>query len=544
MKKSLIITIFFLVATQFLISEQIDNIILLDTSESMFPYFSGTIDYIIEDIVKDQLQSGDTFHLLSFNNFPEYEISRTIRSEEEIEDIFKRIFLLQPLGKYTDLISAFSFLYEYTKKLQLHSIKKIIILTDGIHDPPPGSPYPVSTDNTSYIVKISGNMRREGWKVSLIQFPLVHNAAYSDTSTSNTDSNGSDSNLDSSDNKSSENNLFPVIAETLDEKVISFEKDNDSISHDITGAPEIIFPSDLGTIGQKFNAEFIIVNHSLNPVLLKLSGINFNNSNLLENSLNIQLDSEETKKIKLILLLPDNFNSGSYETDVELMFEDNYRAYPRKGTLIFNFDPKVPDIGNGVNTRFILYIIIGIVSIIALIYIIINIVKSMGSSSHQTKKEFQTNKTQQESIKTIKTAKKFKNDLKNIKPGHIAIEMIVTNQNRQIGHRNIHHIGDSQSKSVGGAGSEYFLIFIIETGKRIGEIVMENEVISFIPKNKEFFPDLGDNKLINCLSKPIRVLNKNGIETTIVFNEWISPIDRLNKIMHLVDRKGVPNFKY
>ncbi|MCK5672444.1 MAG: VWA domain-containing protein, partial [Spirochaetales bacterium] len=174
MKKFLITAVLFLIFIQFGISEQIDNIVLLDTSESMFPYYSGTIDYLIEDIVQKQLQSGDTFHLLSFNDFPEYEISRTIRSEIEIKEIFNRILLLQPIGKYTDLISAFSFLYEYTEKLQLNSLKRIIILTDGIHDPPPESPYPVSSDNITNIVKISENMRRQGWDVSLVQFPIIN----------------------------------------------------------------------------------------------------------------------------------------------------------------------------------------------------------------------------------------------------------------------------------------------------------------------------------------------------------------------------------
>ena len=97
MKKFLITAVLFLIFIQFGISEQIDNIVLLDTSESMFPYYSGTIDYLIEDIVQKQLQSGDTFHLLSFNDFPEYEISRTIRSEIEIKEVFNRILLLQPI---------------------------------------------------------------------------------------------------------------------------------------------------------------------------------------------------------------------------------------------------------------------------------------------------------------------------------------------------------------------------------------------------------------------------------------------------------------
>ena len=161
MKKSIIILLFSITITNWLVSEQIDNIVLLDTSVSMLPYYSSTVNYLINDIVKQQLQIGDSFHLLSFNDYPEYEISRTIKGESEIVDILNRILLLQPVGKYTDLISAFSFLYEYTAKLRLNSIKNIIILTDGIHDPPPDSSYPVSSTNLDDIKKISENMKSQ-----------------------------------------------------------------------------------------------------------------------------------------------------------------------------------------------------------------------------------------------------------------------------------------------------------------------------------------------------------------------------------------------
>ena len=129
MKKCLVVLFLIVMSVSYVMSDQIENIVLLDTSESMFPYYSGTIEYLIEDIVKQQLQSGDSFHLLSFNDFPEYEISRTIRGEVEIRAVLNRILLLQPVGKYTDLISAFSFLYEYVENLPLNSIKKLIRVT-------------------------------------------------------------------------------------------------------------------------------------------------------------------------------------------------------------------------------------------------------------------------------------------------------------------------------------------------------------------------------------------------------------------------------
>lgn len=554
MKRSLFITVLFLISIQLIVSEQIDNIVLLDTSESMFPYYSGTIDFLIEDIVQEQLEPGDTFHLLSFNDFPEYEISRTIRNESEIQEIFDRILLLQPIGKYTDLISAFSFLYEYTEKLQLNSIKRIIILTDGIHDPPPGSPYPISIDNNKNIVKISENMKRQGWDVSLIQFPLVHgiineqsNTALLSSDTESGDNiNNSSSGSESQDKVlQGENNLFPLIAKTLNETVIPFENGNETTSHDITGSPQIQYPDDLGNVGNKFEAVFNIINHSNDTILLKLNSIISQDGILYDNPVSIKLDPDEKKLVKLLLKLPDDTKKGSYNTDIEFIFNDSYRAYPRNGKLSYFYDPEISSINYVINTRFILYIILGIIVLLILAYILLGIYKYFNMSDHSYERYNKSTDTKKSDIsKTPKILTRHKNiNKKNIK-GQIAIEMVVKNQNRQIGHRNIHSIGESHPLSVGGAGSEYFLIFIIATGKRIGEIVMENGIVSFIPKDKDFFPELNGNKFINCLSIPIKIVNKKGIETYIIFNEWISPVERLNRIMHLLDNKGMPEFKY
>ncbi len=174
----------------------------------------------------------------------------------------------------------------------------------------------------------------------------------------------------------------------------------------------------------------------------------------------------------------------------------------------------------------------------------VNIFKSFTFSNVHTNKKSGSEGFKQDSFGTPKTSKKYRNIDSEKKSGQIAIEMIVKNQNRQVGHRNIHIIGEAHPLSVGGAGSEYFLIFIIATGKRIGEIVMEEGIVSFVPKSEDFFPDLKGNKLTNCLSIPIKVINNNGIETSIIFNEWISPVERLNRIMHLLDKSGLPDFRY
>ena len=542
MKKSILVLLFSIIITNWLVSEEIDNIVLLDTSVSMVPYYSGTVNYLINDIVKEQLQIGDSFHLLSFNDYPEYEISRTIKGESEIVDILNRILLLQPVGKYTDLISAFSFLYDYTAKLRLNSIKNIIILTDGIHDPPPESPFPVSDSNLDDIKRISENMKKQGWNVTLIQFPYKENNSESNTNNAtntgkenNGQTNNSSSVTDATKNK---NNLFPAIAETLDKDIISSEN---ATNHEITGSPEIIFPTNLGSVGNSFKANFVFKNPLNEPVLLKLAGIKTGETNLISKPYTISIKARDQKNVTFIIHLPSSWEKGAYNTAVKLIFNDSYRAYPRNGYLQYNFDPNIKGSYNKINTRIILYIIIGFVLFVILIYIMINIFRNVDLSGREKKtadrKDFK-------SVKTSGSVKIVSNAGGSVNSGQIVIEMIVKNQNRHIGHRNIHVMSEKHPLSVGGAGSEYFLIFIIPTDKRIAEIFLDDGLLTFKPLIKDFFPDLPDGKVTDCLNMPIRVVNKQGVETSIMFREWISPVEKLNRIMHLVDKKGLPNFKY
>ena len=168
-------------------SDSIDMVVLVDTSESMLPYWKDTTDYIIRNILTGVLHKGDTFHLISFASQPELEISRQIESEKDIKAILARFLLLQPLGHYTDLVAAIQYLYQYVIDLPLASEKKIVILTDGIDDPPPGSSFPLRAAsyaqdikrNRQIITETAQAMRRLGWQIHIVQYPIAGSAAVS-----------------------------------------------------------------------------------------------------------------------------------------------------------------------------------------------------------------------------------------------------------------------------------------------------------------------------------------------------------------------------
>jgi hypothetical protein len=86
--------------------------------------------------------------------------------------VVSRVLLLSPLGKYTDLVAALKYLYEYTEDLSLQSRKTILILTDGIHDPPQGSLNADGSKAREETNRIAQDIRKEGWDVNLLEYPL------------------------------------------------------------------------------------------------------------------------------------------------------------------------------------------------------------------------------------------------------------------------------------------------------------------------------------------------------------------------------------
>ena len=64
MIKRAVIIVFILFAAFNMAAEPMDMIVLLDVSQSMFPYFDDTINFLLKDIVDGHLQTGDGFHLL------------------------------------------------------------------------------------------------------------------------------------------------------------------------------------------------------------------------------------------------------------------------------------------------------------------------------------------------------------------------------------------------------------------------------------------------------------------------------------------------
>ena len=589
-----------------LTAEEMDLIVLLDVSESMFPYFDDTVNFLLKDIVDEHLEYGDGFHLISFASVPEQEIHRVIKTESDIETSLARIMLLHPLGKYTDLISAMNYLYKYVKDLSLSTSKNILILTDGIHDPPPGSQYPAGENgsrekNRTEAVRIAQELKREGWKVRLIEFPRGTSSSSGSSETSGTPGSGEGSSSSASGN-SSDNDLYGPLSETLGVDVIPYQKGN-GISHTATGAPSLQFPDQLGKVASEFNVPFTVTNYRDEPIIIKLEELRTRNTNVLVSPVQIRVNGKDTSRLNARINL-EGYEPGEYALDVELFFSDELRIFPRKGEL--RFELKQSGIGQ---IKIPLLIILACIAIVALLILtIIPLRRHIESNADaetttiiagRKKSEEISSKNEKENFgisippasPAVSSGRKGTSGSAQPRGAHVGKESSLITQaataanqkgkvplmevhsaspggkiplsqistmhtpahieTRQLGHRpiefrlsgqnpnnsgrNIRWIG-KQPRSLGG-GNSFFVIFLVKIPEKIAEVEFSENGLRFTPLIPEFFPGIS-GQLENCIDRPIKLHTEHG-DFTMIFREWISPLERVNRILHLIDTPGI-----
>ena len=146
--RNLFFTVIFLFISLFSFAEGRDIIVMIDISASMSPYFQDVLSYFNDNLLQKYVRQEDTLTILSFSRFPETEIIKEIIDIESYRSVLNTVAYSKPFGLYTDLVSAIKYLYQEAAKLPETRKKKIFLITDGIHDPPPGSPYVTSSDVT------------------------------------------------------------------------------------------------------------------------------------------------------------------------------------------------------------------------------------------------------------------------------------------------------------------------------------------------------------------------------------------------------------
>jgi Mg-chelatase subunit ChlD len=541
-------------------AQNLDLVVLVDTSESMFPYFDDLMNYLVQDLLTTRLHRGDTFHLISFSSLPEVEISLEVNSEEAARQAFSRVLLLHALGRYTDLVSAMQFLYKYVKELPETNPKHLIIITDGVHDPPPGSPNtgdPAAVQAS--IIGVAQAMRREGWSVSILKVPPQP----------------------APDEKGLKSYLGDI-AGALGVQIVPYPtRDKKSVTGVTTGYPTLIFPAGLGKVGTRFIAPFKVKNWKTEPIIAQLASVQSDGSEMLEKKVSVTVPAGGEAALDVPLKLPISYPTGAHDAKVQLVFEDDIRISPTSGTLSFTFTGKGGLPIPRVTLLYVLYIILGLAVIYLLIRLFLYMRKKLGeaplsglarANAAGRKAEGAPRHVPLMAPAPAKTGARKQVPLmglstgKGAAPRHIPlmeahavptgarvrptvtslrralprpsvqqaslpplIEMRVEQQNHRVGFRNVHRIGQGAARSIGGRFSS-FLVFLVPVPAHIAEIRNVDGRYVFTPLRGEFFPGVSA-PIEDCIGREIRFLNARGRELSLHFREWVSPLEEINRIL-------------
>ena len=394
-------------------------VILMDTSGTILPYYEDINNRVLAEINDKFVRKGDTVHVLSFNADARYEMSQKINSEKDMSRVVSRFLLLYQLGKNSDFLTGLQYARQYGSNLPETKEKILIIISDGIFNPPASSPYKNYTDDQikNEIGLLAGTIRKKGWKVYYVKLPYpsdaiirnldgeeFYNPGNSDVSGGSTNGssgsadgiNGSTSGGGSSDSGSDQGSssgesltdvskAFKDASGASSSELSKDKNDKFTITDNAENLPLVRFPEGgLEAHGNKLDFSFEVTNNSGEDIELHLTHI------VIDNGININtipVDSQNTKikagekntPIRVSAILPPEYKDGNYNIIMRLEFGEGKRVLPQvieTSLAVFPTTFQKLKESNG-----IWLILLGILLLLLVIFLIIFFVRRRASSS-------------------------------------------------------------------------------------------------------------------------------------------------------------------
>jgi len=534
-----------------------DVVTMVDTSASMFPYYEELQQYLLRDLLEHWLHKGDSFHLLSFADSPETEIAERVTGPRELTEIIERIYLLRPLGRYTDLVAALDYLYSYLDGLPADRPTLVLLLTDGRHDPPPGSPNQRDAEQVLEALRRNADrIRQRGWDIHILRIPGAAAGAPEVPGTqgigaieegaSAAGEGGAERGAAAAAEAGAERgaaaaaeagaergavsageggaergaaaaaeagepapNLLEEFAKRSGSTILPYsESTPETLTEQLTGFPTLSFPGHLGSVGRRFTVPFTVHNPGQTERRLTLVRLFSGRARLLLRPAVCIVPPGQSAVLEAAVRLPRGLLPGELVLPVSLQFaEAEVRVSPLAGDLLLTY------VAAGRLSPILLYLLIAAgalavlaAAVIALLAVLRNRARDRG----------------------------FQRIFSLARSGRRPIVLRVLEQNPYIGTRNIREVAPGRSKSVGGDGS-VFLIYYLPMPRRIGVIRNDGGRYTFIPCKPQYFAAL-DKPLADCLDREIVALTRRGQRVRLVFHEYVSPLEKINSLMRSVQR--------
>ena len=351
-------------------SEGADIVVLMDASGTILPWFDEINSRVLVDITKKFIRQGDTFHLISFNSRVNLEIVQPIESEADVSRVVSRFMLLYPLGQNSDFLSGLHYTWQYVSSLEQSRQKVVIIISDGIFNPPADSTYASYTPDQvkADIAQISRQIRGAGWNVYYVKLPFPENAEISSLdgkivsspeAASKASKNGKGSASQKKDPSAKSKAEPTPQAETkkylevssdfessLDINQSELPKENVPITFvdSLFSMPEVTFPENLGKKGRVFILPLKVKNVSENTVNMELTGVYWNDMDVLGKTSFLNLSPKERGTLRAEIHLPETVSKGPFDLPIRLQFSGNTRVNPQAGTVhmtVISFSPEM-----------------------------------------------------------------------------------------------------------------------------------------------------------------------------------------------------------
>ncbi len=121
----------------------VDYYLVVDVSGSMAEGKVSTMEQVKQSLpgVVKVINPGDRVTIISFADMPVIESRFVIESDDDIKRVSEVVEGLNPSGRYTDMKSMLQTLAEAStdSDMAAYSRQYLIVLSDGIDDPPPGA---------------------------------------------------------------------------------------------------------------------------------------------------------------------------------------------------------------------------------------------------------------------------------------------------------------------------------------------------------------------------------------------------------------------
>jgi len=348
---------------------KVDLVVLLDSSKSMFQYYNQVVDYVLTETVREYVRFGDSFHLLSFSDSTQLEIAQVLRTEPDLRSVIARLYLLYPLGRNTDLVTALRNVYQYVDDLPAGTTKHIILITDGMHSPAPGTPYsaldvPAVREE---IDRAAGSIRERGWTMRIVRVPFTVATTPDATRFPATDSNG-----EAIPSSPGSGDYLADVAAAVGQEIQTFDPENQTASSQAgVDLHRITFPAELGTQNHSFNIQVEISNGSELLIPLELTGLILEDgTDILVKKAAAELLPGASTSLNLKVRLPDTLPSGPTRLSLEPRFKGGLRVRPARSVINLTLQQSILPVflrNPGALSLFLLILIIACATILAVV---------------------------------------------------------------------------------------------------------------------------------------------------------------------------------